>query len=129
MFYTLGQRQGLSIGGLKGFPEKPWYVSRKNIADNILVITQDEQDLLQSRLHCVQVHWISGNPPAYPLHCTAKIRYRQLDEPCIVTLTNETTLQVDFERPQRAVTPGQSIVFYDHAICLGGGIISNDWPL
>ena len=124
MYYTIGQRKGINIGGIKGRAELPWYVVEKDLTNNILVITQDEQhpQLLKSCLVAEQNHWISGYAPTPPLQCYAKIRYRQADQPCLVIL-KDNQLIVTFDTPQRAVTPGQSIVFYQDDICLGGGII------
>lgn len=124
MYYTIGQRKGINIGGLKGKPEAPWYVVEKDLMKNILIITQDEQHprLLKSSLIADQIHWISGQAPTFPLHCHAKIRYRQTDQDCTIILQNNQLLAI-FDIPQRAITPGQSIVFYQNEVCLGGGII------
>ncbi len=121
MFYTLGQRKGLGIGGLKNAAEKPWYVAEKNIKNNQLIVTQNHDDplLMSDALECKDMHWISDTAPKLPLDCTAKIRYRTQDATCTV-ISSE---QVQFPEPQWAVTPGQAIVFYDDDICLGGGTI------
>jgi tRNA-specific 2-thiouridylase len=120
MFYTIGQRQGLHIGGKKGKNEQPWYVASKDIKQNILIVVQgqDHPALFKNALSMTRVHWIH-RPPELPLHTRAKIRYRQEDQACCI----ESPTRVQFEQPQRAVTPGQSIVFYHDDICLGGGII------
>lgn len=125
MYYTRGQRQGLHIGGRAGFTEEPWYVADKLLDKNILIAVQGhEHTLLYSQwLEVEQLEWVAAAPPTFPLHCTAKTRYRQHDRPCIVEPLNATTLRVTFTTPQWAVTPGQSIVFYQEDICLGGGII------
>ena len=125
MYYTLGQRQGLGIGGQKNAAEKPWYVYKKELAQNSLIIGQDRNHplLFTSALTCNQMSWISGQPPAIPFHCTAKTRYRQADQQCSVMSINDQEFQVIFDTPQWAVTPGQSVVFYNEEICLGGGII------
>jgi tRNA-specific 2-thiouridylase len=127
MFYTIGQRQGLKIGGKKNYPESPWYVAAKNMQRNVLVVTQGQDDpaLFAHTLIAKCVHWINQPPPLLPLIAAAKTRYRQSDQPCIINSVDETTIEVVFEQPQRAITPGQSVVFYDKDICLGGGVIVN----
>ncbi len=124
MFHTLGQRQGLRIGGLKDRPEEPWYVADKDLDRNVLVVVQgNEHPLLFARgLYCGPVDWVSSEPPALPLACKAKVRYRQADQECVLTPENNRHV-VSFSTPQRAVTPGQSIVFYQDDVCLGGAII------
>ena len=124
MYHTIGQRQGLRIGGLANHPEAPWYVVDKQVADNVLVVAQGNEHpaLFKTQLTATDVIWISGEPPKFPLSCHAKIRYRQADQPCEVSASG-TKVQVSFTTPQRAVTPGQSVVFYEGDICLGGGVI------
>lgn len=128
MFYTLGQRQGLKIGGRKDAAEEPWYVAQKNVANNTLVVVQghDHPLLLSPSLIADQVHWIAGTPPDLPLAATAKTRYRQTDQACIINRIDEHQYSVVFQEPQRAVTPGQSVVFYQGEQCLGGGIITHE---
>lgn len=125
MFYTLGQRKGLQIGGLKNEAELPWFVVSKNIEKSELIIGQghDHPLLFASELFCEQLNWISGKSPD-TLKCSAKIRYRQEDQPCTLTKIEANRYHVVFDHSQRAITPGQSIVFYDGAVCLGGGIIT-----
>lgn len=125
MFYTLGQRQGLNIGGRKNAAEIPWYVVGKDIAQNILLVAQghDHPLLYSQRLFCNNAHWIAGSSPKTPLNCAAKIRYRHTDAACTLTQINDDQYQVDFLQPQWAATPGQAIVFYDRNICLGGATI------
>ena len=124
MYHTIGQRQGLGIDGLSAHPEAPWYVVEKNLASNTLVVAQGNQHptLFRSRLLASEVIWVSGAPPALPFSCHAKIRYRQADQACLISAQDEHIL-VSFEAPQRAVTPGQSVVFYEGDVCLGGGVI------
>jgi len=124
-YYTLGQRQGLGIGG----PGEPWFVSAKDADINILHVVQghDHPDLLSSALVASELHWVSGQPPALPLRCAAKTRYRQADQVCKIEAAEDGRIRVHFDSPQRAVTPGQSVVFYHDDVCLGGGVI--DTPL
>lgn len=126
MFYTLGQREGLGIGGRQDSHQSPWYVADKDMVNNRLIAVQgnDHPLLYTSSLVAEQLHWINGRPLKESFSCTAKIRYRQADQNCQVYLDEDTICHVDFENPQRAVTPGQSVVFYDGEVCLGGGIIT-----
>jgi tRNA-specific 2-thiouridylase len=125
MFYTLGQRQGLKIGGQAGGNGQPWYVVAKDVANNRLIVAQghDHPLLFSRKLTAHQVHWIAGTPPPIPFSGTAKTRYRQPAQACLITVVENTRCEVQFMQPQRAVTPGQSVVFYQDAQCLGGGII------
>lgn len=125
MYYTIGQRQGLKIGGLKSAQEAPWYVAAKDLEKNQLKVVQgqDHPALFKASLTAKDLTWISGKAPTKRT-LQAKIRYRQTASPCTLTV-QDNTLKVEFEHPQRAVTPGQSIVFYDDEVCLGGGIITN----
>ena len=124
-FFTLGQREGLNIGGVRGRAQAPWYVVGKDVANNVLYVDQDTQSpwLQSTRLWSEPAHWIAGAPPARQFDCTAQTRYRQADEPCTVTVADDGTLSVRFSRSQRAVTPGQSLVLYDGEECLGGAVI------
>jgi tRNA-specific 2-thiouridylase len=124
MYYTLGQRQGLRIGGLRAAEESPWYVARKDLARNVLIVVQghDHPALFQSSLEASRLSWIAGQPPAGHFLCTAKVRYRQADQPCTVEIVGERA-RVQFDTPQRAITPGQYVVFYSGDECLGGGVI------
>jgi tRNA-specific 2-thiouridylase len=126
MFYTIGQRQGLHIGGQKKALQAPWYVVSKNIDKNILVVTQgtNHPRLFAKTLFTDSLHWISGLTPAFPLHAFAKTRYRQQEQACIINQIEENQYRIDFIEAQRAITPGQSIVLYQNDICLGGGIIT-----
>jgi len=125
MYHTIGQRQGLGIGGLAQREEAPWYVVAKDLADNVLLVAQgnDHPALFKSTLYAAQIYWVAGVPPPLPLHCAAKVRYRQQDQSCTLSHSSELGYRVDFEIPQRAITPGQSVVFYQGACCLGGGVI------
>jgi tRNA-specific 2-thiouridylase len=131
-FYTLGQRQGLGIGGIKekgaqrgGGEHEPWFVARKDIGRNALWVVQghDHPWLLSSALAADDASWVSGKAPA-PGSYAAKTRYRQVDAACTLTPEAGGTFRLEFREPQWAVTPGQSAVLYDGEICLGGGVIS-----
>jgi len=125
MYYTLGQRKGLNIGGTKNFDEMPWYVLQKDLKKNQLVVGQghDHPLLYTDKLYFNQANWISGTMPEIK-KLTAKTRYRQTAKNCTLAQIDNNNYQVIFEQPQRAITPGQSVVFYDDDICLGGGVIT-----
>ncbi|HEX2666952.1 MAG TPA: tRNA 2-thiouridine(34) synthase MnmA [Gammaproteobacteria bacterium] len=125
MFYTLGQRSGIGIGGRREGTDEPWYVAGKDMARNRLLVVQghDHPLLLSDGLTAGRLHWIAGAAPALPLHCAAKTRYRQVDQPCTLVRIADGRARVEFEQPQRAVTPGQYAVFYAGDECLGGGVI------
>lgn len=124
MYYTPGQRQGLGIGGVKGYPEEPWYVLEKRLASNELVVAQGEHPgLFSNSLTCSQMHWISGNPEDLSLVTHCKTRYRQTDQACSLEQTSSDCWTVSFEQAQRAITPGQYVVFYRGTRCLGGAVI------
>lgn len=125
MFHTIGQRHGLGIGGQRAGSGEPWYVVGKDMEHNLLIVAQghDHPGLLHSRLQATQFHWIADSPPHSPLRCRAKIRYRQPDQLCELEALDANGAQVRFDQPQRAITPGQAIVFYAGDDCLGGGII------
>jgi tRNA-specific 2-thiouridylase len=124
MYYTIGQRQGLGIGGIANTDDAPWYVVGKDIDSNQLVVVQGSNHplLFTSSLIAEQLTWVADQPPDQTFVATAKIRYRQQDQTCRVSITHDQA-KVEFTQPQRAVTPGQSIVFYQGEVCLGGGII------
>jgi tRNA-specific 2-thiouridylase len=126
MYYTLGQRQGLGIGGQKDGNDEPWFVAAKDMASNTLVVVQghDHPLLKRSTLAAGQLNWISGIAPDPGKPYTAKTRYRQTDAACRITRLEADTLELAFDAPQWAVTPGQSVVLYDGEVCLGGGIIT-----
>ncbi|WP_299876000.1 tRNA 2-thiouridine(34) synthase MnmA [uncultured Cocleimonas sp.] len=127
MYYTLGQRQGLGIGGLKTSSEAPWFVVDKDLKNNQLIAAQghNHELLLKQQLKASQLHWVSGKAPNETFSCKAKIRYRQEEQQCtaFIDVDDVDKCIVCFDEKQRAITPGQSIVFYDENICLGGGII------
>lgn len=128
MYYTLGQRKGLGIGGRKEGSGESWFVIGKDLSRNLLIVQQGEKDELYSTaLSCQKVNWIAGVPPAERFSCTAKFRYRQPDQQVEVTITGEGA-EVTFLQPQRAVTPGQWAVFYSGEECLGGGPIDEVTP-
>jgi tRNA-specific 2-thiouridylase len=124
-YYTIGQREGLGIGGVRGFPEAAWFVAGKDLGRNVLIAVQgtDHPLLFSTRLSAHASHWIAGSAPATSFRCTAKTRYRQPDQDCIVEPHADGRLTVHFDQPQRAVTPGQSVVFYHGEECLGGALI------
>jgi len=124
-FYTIGQRQGLGIGGAKEASGEPWFVSSKDISNNRLIVVQGHNHpaLLSPRLTALDSHWISGSVPQLNHPYAGKTRYRQPDAPCRITHIAGESCEVTFDEPQWAVTPGQSVVIYDGNICLGGAII------
>ena len=131
MYYTLGQRGGIGIGGVKDRDEAPWFVLHKDLDNNRLIVGQghDHPMLQSTKLTAYKLDWVVDAPTqlftAQGYRCTAKTRYRQPDQACTVFALDETgdTIKVVFDKPQRAVTPGQSCVFYQDDICLGGGVI------
>lgn len=126
-YYTIGQRKGMGIGG----PGEPWFVVGKDVEQNIVYL---EQGISHPALYCdellaVEPSWVSGmHPPYFPYSCKAKIRYRQKDQECVMTQEEDGILRVRFSVPQRAVTPRQSIVFYQGENCLGGAMIAQPGP-
>lgn len=131
-FYTLGQREGLNVGGVRGRAAAPWFVVGKDLASNTLLVDQghDSPYLMSRQLRATDATWTAGMPPATCFACTAKTRYRQQDESCQVRISPDGSVRVEFDAPQRAVTPGQSVVFYRGEECLGGAVIdATDAPL
>ena len=128
MFYTIGQRQGLGIGGLSNKTEAPWFVLSKDLKNNRLIVGQgtNHPTLFTDNLCAEEIFWVTEKP-ALPLRCKAKTRYRQPDQDCEVFEDDSGQITVCFNQPQRAVTPGQSVVFYDGDVCLGGGVIERTW--
>ncbi|HXS72890.1 MAG TPA: tRNA 2-thiouridine(34) synthase MnmA [Rhodanobacteraceae bacterium] len=130
MFYTPGQRAGLGLGGRAGAGSAPWYVVGKDVPSNVVYVAQGAENrwLMSQLVRAEQPHWIAGITPAFPLACSAMTRYRQPPQTCRVIATGDD-IEVHFDLPQRAVAPGQSIVFYAGDECLGGGVItSTDAP-
>ncbi|WP_219951184.1 tRNA 2-thiouridine(34) synthase MnmA [Dickeya zeae] len=125
MYHTLGQRKGLGIGGVKEGGDDPWYVVDKDVASNVLYVAQGHEHprLMSVGLIAQQLHWVDREPLSAPLRCTVKTRYRQADIPCLLTPLDADRIDVRFDEPVAAVTPGQSAVFYQGELCLGGGII------
>ena len=131
-YFTLGQRGGLNLGGVRGFAPAPWYVVGKDVASNVLYVNQggDSHWLMSTITWTEPAHWIAGAAPAAEFECLAQTRYRQPPEACLVRVADDGCLEVSFNRSQRAVTPGQSLVLYDGDVCLGGAVIATtDAPL
>ena len=125
-FYTYGQRQGLGIGGGKESNGEPWFVADKDMANNRLIVVQghDHPALLDPELDALDMHWISSQAPDVSRPFAAKTRYRQQDAACHISITSSNSAHFTFDEAQWAVTPGQSVVAYNGAVCLGGGIIA-----
>jgi tRNA-uridine 2-sulfurtransferase len=126
-FYTIGQRKGMGIGGTRQASGEAWYVAAKRLETNELVVVQghDHPLLMKRSLEAVEASWVAGEPPAVPSAHAARTRYRQADAPCRLVRASDGEIAVDFDAPQWAVTPGQSVVLYDDEVCLGGGIINS----
>jgi tRNA-specific 2-thiouridylase len=124
-FYTIGQRKGIGLGGRRDEGREPWYVAEKRMATNELVVVQghDHPLLLRSSLQGLDASWVLDAPAAGTAH-SAKTRYRQADSACTVARVEDEEIAVAFSQPQRAVTPGQSVVLYDGEVCLGGAVIA-----
>lgn len=129
MYHTIGQRQGLGIGGMRDAGEEPWYVLAKDLVHNVLIVGQGNQHpwLFSRSLVAGQVNWINPLQIDRPRQLHAKVRYRQADQRCTLEARGDGYL-VTFAEPQRAVTPGQSVVFYEGDVCLGGGVIESCTP-
>ena len=127
IYYTIGQRRGIGIGGDSDYDPDPWYVVAKDQLANKLIVAQGTDNPLLYRKHliCRDIHWISGKAASMPLKCSAKVRYRQQAQICMVEKI-DGKYHVDFEKRQRAITPGQYLVLYDADSCIGGGVISSD---
>ncbi|WP_417655767.1 tRNA 2-thiouridine(34) synthase MnmA [Pseudidiomarina aestuarii] len=125
MYHTLGQRKGLHIGGVAAAGDEPWYVVDKDLGRNVLIVAQGAQHprLMSTGLIAGQLHWVNRTTPADSFTAVVKTRYRQQDIPCTVKRLDDGRVEVQFDAPVAAVTPGQSAVFYQDEVCLGGGII------
>ncbi len=125
MYYTIGPRRGLGIGGTEQGSEAPWYVVEKQLSSNTLVVAQGHHhpQLYYSACTIEDLHWINQTVLDLPYSCTAKIRYRQQDQACRISSIDGNSAVIEFEQPQRAITPGQALVFYQQQVCLGGGTI------
>jgi tRNA-specific 2-thiouridylase len=124
MYYTLGQRHGIGIGGVSGVSEEPWYVAAKDHERNVLIVVQGREHplLLNDSFRTGPLHWLAPVPAARTLTCSVRVRYRQADQACTL-VWNQHRAEVALRTPQRAVTPGQFAVFYDGDTCLGGAAI------
>jgi tRNA-specific 2-thiouridylase len=128
-YYTIGQRQGLGIGGTRGGDAAPWFVAGKDVADNALIVVQGHAHplLYRTDVDAVDMHWIAGESPRWPARLAAKTRYRMPDAACGVSANDRGGVTAVFDARQWAPTPGQYLVLYDGDVCLGGGVI--DVPL
>lgn len=125
MYYTLGQRRGLGIGGKAGRDQARWFVVEKDLANNRLIVSCGEDDRLYSSVLEASSLNIIGQEPDAEFDCTAKTRYRQPDAPCHVTMLGDGRVRVVFSEPRRAITPGQYVVLYDGERCMGGAVIDS----
>ena len=125
MYYTLGQRKGLGIGGKHESLDEPWFVVGKLVDENKLIVAQGHEHplLLSDELNAIDLSWTSGEAPPLSFQCKAKTRYRQQEQDCIIEYISDGKATVKFNNKQRAMTPGQSIVFYSEDECIGGGVI------
>ncbi len=131
MYYTLGQRRGLNIGGKAGGNGGRWFVLEKDLKNNVLVVSQGEDDLLFSDgLYAKEFNWIPEIPKDKTFSCFAKFRYRQPDQKVVVTILDDNRIKVDFDQKQRAITPGQFVVLYgEDERCYGGGVIESFYKI
>ncbi|MCY4129063.1 MAG: tRNA 2-thiouridine(34) synthase MnmA, partial [Gammaproteobacteria bacterium] len=120
-YYTLGQRQGLRVGGMRHAEEAPWYVQSKRLKTNELVVTQNQSELEATVLLADETNWFVANPSAIE-RCDAMVRYRSTPKPCTIEI-HDADVKVRFDEPQRAITPGQYVAFYEGSQCLGGAKI------
>lgn len=129
VYYTIGQRQGLGIGGVRGRDDAPWYVAEKRLETGELVVVQggEHPRLYASALLAVAPSWIAGEAPEWPLRCRARLRHRQPLQDCLVQPVDDNLL-VSFDQPQRAIAPGQFAVLYEGETCLGGAVIQRALP-
>ncbi|MGX5174184.1 tRNA 2-thiouridine(34) synthase MnmA [Aliikangiella sp. IMCC44653] len=131
MYHTLGQRKGIGIGGIQTADEAPWYALKKDLLRNVLIVGQGHEHplIMSDGLIASQLHWVEPDKIEKRFRCTAKTRYRQEDVACLVEQLDDSQWRITFDEKQRAVTPGQSVVFYQADLCLGGGIIDNIFNL
>ncbi len=132
MYYTMGQRQGIGVGGMRDSGSEPWYVVGKDLENNVLLVAQGTQHpaLFKTHLTASQLYWVKEQAPDdMPIECDAKVRYRQEQQTCRIIELEGRNCVVEFKQPQRAITAGQSIVFYRGEDCLGGGIIETAYNL
>ncbi|CUX96311.1 tRNA-specific 2-thiouridylase MnmA [Candidatus Gullanella endobia] len=131
IYYTIGQRKGLRIGGMRDNGKEPWYVVEKDLDHNRLIVAQGKKNpwLMSTGFIVSQLHWVERKPLTKPLRCVVKTRYRQPDIGCVIMPKTDGYFQVTFDKPITSVTPGQSAVFYLKEHCLGGGIIEARKPL
>ena len=126
MYYTLGQRRGLELGGIKGEDQGRWFVVKKDLKNNVLYVSHgDESPLYSKSCEVSGFNWIPKKPECKEFSCTAKFRYRQPDQLVHVRINDDESIHIDFVEPQRAVTEGQYAVLYDGENCLGGGVIES----
>ncbi|MCX6987744.1 MAG: tRNA 2-thiouridine(34) synthase MnmA [Chlamydiae bacterium] len=125
-YYTIGQRKGIGIGG----EGEAWFVVGKCTRQNVVYVAQgtNHPALYANTLTASEITWVSPTPPSFPINCNAKIRYRQKDQACIIEKQDNNVLHIRFMEPQRAITPRQSIVFYNEDVCLGGAMIIQGGP-
>ena len=126
VYYTIGQRKGMGIGG----PGDAWFVAGKDIERNVVTVVQGSEHpaLFSHELFATDISWIHEPPSSFPYACKAKIRYRQVEQPCVIESCKDGRMHVTFPQPMRAITPRQSIVFYDGETCLGGALIEKSGP-
>lgn len=123
VYYTIGQRKGMGIGG----PGDAWFVVNKDIKRNVVIVAQGKNHpaLFADTLIATEISWVGAAPTIFPFTCKAKVRYRQKEQPCRIEKEEDGHIYVSFEEPQRAITPRQSVVFYDGDVCIGGAIIKS----
>ena len=126
VYYTIGQRKGMGIGG----PGDAWFVVGKDIKRNVVIVAQGSEHpaLFSNELFATDISWVQDPPTHFPCLCKAKIRYRQVEQPCVIKSMDNGKIHVTFPKPMRAITPRQSIVFYDGCVCLGGALIEKAGP-
>ena len=129
MYYTMGQRKGLGIGGMQNAAADDWFVVDKDLDNKILIVEQGHNHprMLHNTLECKQLDWVDPESMTFPMNCSAKNRYRQADQKCKIEQIGDDHFKVNFTEKQRAITPGQSVVFYQEEVCLGGGLIETQY--